>query len=120
MVHPFILTHNATRNTTNKHKHKQTNTNKHKQTHKHNKQTTHNVEFDAWKGNTKFQGTAFVPYQFNLEVTSRNGSNVGGQIIWPSLNNSITKWRGTIEGQKNKNKTNTTQQMIKIILIRNK
>jgi len=55
-------------------------------------------ELDIVKTNTKFQGTAYQPFPFTFEITSRKGAKVEGTITWPSLNDAKTKVRGTVEG----------------------
>jgi len=56
-------------------------------------------ELDVLKAKSKWQGVAYHPYPFELEITQRKGIRVEGLLTWPTLNDMCTRVRGIIEGE---------------------
>ena len=56
------------------------------------------TEYDVLKPKSKFEGICYQPFPFQLEITTRNGSQIEGEITWPGIGGVKTKVRGKLEG----------------------
>jgi hypothetical protein len=53
---------------------------------------------DKFGKNDTVKGSVFQGHPFELAITTRKEDKLEGIIEWPTLDNTITKWRGKIEG----------------------
>lgn len=53
---------------------------------------------DKFEKNDTVKGSVFQGHPFELAITTRKEDKLEGIIEWPTLDNTITKWRGKIEG----------------------
>lgn len=51
-----------------------------------------------WQG--KCSQVGYEPYPMIMQVNERKGSEISGILHWPTLQNSKTRFRGTVEGNR--------------------